>query len=531
MMAIGQSASTRIVVSAGTRIALVCLAVACSPPVRPPGTAVIASGTDLESGNPAVTVHTLTRQLQRHALFVTLTRLDSAFVQHPYLARRWEWDAASRVLRMTLVDDLQWHDGAPTTADDVAFTFRAIRDSAVGSPRAADVAAIDSAVADDPRTVRFFFARPQVDIPVVFAELPVLPQHLLDTVSRTRWRASAFATSPVGNGPFRFVSREAGRRWVFARNAAFPVSMGGPPRLERLVVAVVDEASTKFAGLVSGALDMAGVSPTMANLVRRDRSLRLVTPPALFSTVLVFNTARAPFDDASVRRAISLGLDRRRIVAAAVAGFGTPAAGAIPPGLPMSDAAAPREDVTRADSLLDARGWRRGASGVRVRNGSRLAFTLITVGSGDMAIEQLVAADLRARGIAVEIRVLEAATFLSTLRADPKTFDVALTGIPGDVSLNSLRAMFATPQRGGALDYAGYHRAVLDTLFQRAVNAPPSTRSEAWRMVNESLLDSMPVAWVYHARGVQGLSRRLRNVEMDLRGELTSVPRWEVGNP
>src|SRR5688572_14433753 len=58
----------------------------CGAPPRAPGTAVIASGSDLESGNPAVTIHPLSRQLQRHALFVTLVRLDSALQPSPYYA-------------------------------------------------------------------------------------------------------------------------------------------------------------------------------------------------------------------------------------------------------------------------------------------------------------------------------------------------------------------------------------------------------------------------------------------------------------
>ena len=304
----------------------------CGGAPRAEDTVVMASGTDLESGNPLLTVHSLTRQIQRHALFVTLVRFDSSFQPIPYFAREWEWDTDRRVLTMRLVGDLAWHDGQPTTANDVRFTFDAARDPAVGSPRAGDLTSLDSTRAESDTIVRLYFSEPQPRLPNVLAELPLVPAHLLDTVPRATWRRSSFATAPVGNGPFRFVDRSAGRRWRFVRNDKFPASMGGPPALRGIVVAVVDEAATKFAGLVSGDLDVAGVSPTMARLVRVDPTLQLLTPPALFTNVLAFNTTRSPFDDQRVRRAVSLAIDRRRLVQAAVAGYATPAGSAIPPG-------------------------------------------------------------------------------------------------------------------------------------------------------------------------------------------------------
>jgi ABC-type transport system substrate-binding protein len=408
----------------------------------------------------------------------------------------------------------------------VQFTFDAVRDPALGSPRAGDVGAIADVEVVNDTLVRVRFTHPMPALPTIFAELPIVPEHLLDTVPRARWRGHAFSTAPVGNGPFRFVDRVAGRRWRFARNVEFPAVMGGPPQLQQLVVAVVDEASTKFAGLVSGELDVAGVSPTMASLVRADPTLELLTPPALFSTILAFNTTRPPFDDARVRRAISLCIDRRRIVQAAVAGYASPAGGAIPPGLPLPSTMAESPDTLRADSLLSAAGWQRSAAGMRTRAAQPLSITVLTVGSGDQAVEQLVQADLQARGIRVNIRVVELAAFLATVRATRKDFDVALTGVPGDIALGQLSAMFATTQRGGALDYAGFHAASLDSALERARNAAPPAVASAWRDVDRLLADSMPVAWLYHARGVQGKSRRLEHVVMDLRGELTSVATW-----
>ena len=491
----------------------------------------MASGTDLESGNPLVTIHSLTRQIQRHALFVTLVRFDSTLAPTPYFARRWSWDAAHRALEFTLHGDLQWHDGEPTTARDVKFTLDAARDPEVGSPRAGDLRDVDSVHVESDSVVRVYFAVSQMRLPNVLAELPLVPQHLLDSVPRATWRTSAFAHAPVGNGPFRFDSRVPQRRWRFTRNDAFPASMGGAPALAEIIVAVVDESATKFAGLVSGDLDGAGVSPTMAALVQRDPTLQLLTPPTLFSSVLAFNTTRAPFDDARVRRAISVAVNRAQIVQAAVAGFGTPAGGAIPPGLPIPPRNANAPAPALADSLLDAAGWRRaGPTATRSRDGKALSVELLTVGSGDMAIEQLVQADLAARGIAVRIHVAEQATFLSTMRAANKTFDVVITGIPGDIALGQLSALFDSRQRGGALDYTGFHQPALDSLLAAARSARADDAGDAWQRVDSLLRRESPIVWLYHARGVQGLSRHVANVEMDLRGELVTIARWTRQN-
>jgi peptide/nickel transport system substrate-binding protein len=153
----------------------------------------------------------------------------------------------------------------------------------------------------------------------------------------------------------------------------------------------------------------------------------------------------------------------------------------------------------------------------------------MTVGSGDNALEQLVQADLAARGIRVNIRQAELGTFLTTARAKSKTFDVLVAGVPGDVALSFLGAMFESRQAGGALDYSGFHQARLDSLFALTRTARNERELIAsWQNVQRLLAEQMPVAWIYHSRGVQGVSSRLRNVVMDLRGEMPTLAQWQL---
>ena len=523
MMRHGPRASTLVALLVGATVVA-----SCGAATRAGDTVVYASGADLESANPLVTVHPLSRQIQRFALLVTLARYDSTLVPQPYLASRWDWNSAGDELTLHLHSSLKWHDGQPTTARDVAFTIDAARDRATGYPRYGDLANITETRAIDDSTVQLRFSSAPPGFPPVLAELPILPSHLLANVPRADMRRAPYNTNPVGNGPFRFRTREAGRRWVFERVPDFPSDLGGPAKVGRLVVAVVDEPTTKFAGLVSGELAVAGIAPTMASLVSRDPSLRVISYPVLLSNGIVFNASREPFDDVRVRKAISVAIDRKRIIDAALAGYATPAYGAAPPDNPLALAVA-APTASAADSLLDAAGWTRAPDGRRTRGGKSLAFTLLTVGSGDNAVEQLLQADLRAHGITMAIRQLEFGAFLSEARAKPKRFDALFTGIPGDLSLSYLAAMFDSKLSGGALDYAGFHTQQLDAAFER-VRAARTHHAlvGAWRDVQRTLDDETPVAWVYHSRGVQGVTSRLSGVRMDLRGEMPTIADWRL---
>ena len=195
----------------------------CQPAAGRRGSTVLfASGADLQSMNPLVTLHPLARQVQRYVLLTTLARYDSALVPRPYLARSWDWSADRRSLVLHLVRGVRWHDGVPTTARDVRWTLEAARDPVVGYPRAAELAGLERVESPDDSTVALRFGAPVARFPDVLTDLAIAPAHLLDSVPRDRLRQAAWNEHPVGNGPFRFVAHEPNRRWVFAANPDFP---------------------------------------------------------------------------------------------------------------------------------------------------------------------------------------------------------------------------------------------------------------------------------------------------------------------
>ena len=329
----------------------------------------------------------------------------------------------------------------------------------------------------------------------------------------------------MGSGPYRVVSREPGRRWIFERVPSFPERLGGVAATRTLVVAVIDEATTKVAGLVSGALDIAGVNPVTAALVRRDPTLRVLDYPTFFTNWLVFNPACDAVRDVRVRRAIALAVDRLRIVQAGIGGYGVPSAAY------TADLA---HDTTRAepqpaDSLLDAAGWARNGADVRIRNGKPLLIEMLTVGTGDNPVEQLLQADLRARGIDLRIATRDMGALLSAARAASGAHCAIYTGVAGDPSRSQLAALFDPASRGGALDLGANRPSNLAPLFAALRSgADDAARNRTWRELFTILIDSVPATPIFHSRGVQGLTNRLQNVTIDLRGELFSAARWTL---
>lgn len=498
---------------------------ACTP--RDPGRATVlyASGADLQSISPLVAVHPLAKQVQNHVLFLTLADRDSALAAVPRLAR-WEWGDGRRTLRLFLRHDVRWHDGPPTTAADVAWTLERARDPAVAYPRAAELSDLLTVTVEDSFSVSLRFRRPQPVFPDVLTDLAILPAHLLAGVPAADLRTAAFNRAPVGNGPFAFVEYRPNQRWVFRRVDDFPVALGRPG-IERFVVVVVDEPATKLAGLTSGELDFAGISPAHAAFVRANPRLRVIDYPIALTYGVIFNLRRAPFGDLRVRQALSRAIDRRAIVDGYLYGFGSPAAGPVHPDHPWAAPLAPIPyDPGAAARLLDEAGWRMGADGVRQRDGSRLAFDLLTVGSGDLALEQMLEAQWRSVGVAVRIRRVELATFLAIAQGPARDFDALVTGIPGVLSLGHVAALYGDD---GPLAYSGYRAADLDSALARvgAATTEPMLES-AWRAVQRALARGEPTAWLYHARGVQGAARRIAGVRIDLRGELAGIARWTV---
>lgn len=527
----------------GAWVAALLALAACQPADRgevavpaegvPGGTIVVGVRTDFGGFNPVTNTDIITAEVNNFALYTPLIRYDEELNVEPYLAESWVLEGDTAVV-FRLRQDVRWHDGEPVTAEDVVFTFDLAKDPSTASLLAsAFLSEVERAEALDPYTVRFDFTRPFAQALESFWWPPV-PRHLLEGVEPSELRVAPFNRSPVGSGPYRFVEWRANDRLVLERNPDFPPELGGPPLPDRIFFRVVPEAPTMLAELVTGGVQVdLPVIPEQAREIESRPALELHAFPGRAVYYLGWNTRRAPFDDARVRRAMTFAVDRQAIIDALLAGYGSPAVSPIPPWSPLEPGVEPSpHNPAAAVELLEEAGWITvGPDGIRRDASNRpLRFTLLTSDAPlNRAIVEVVQAQLREVGAEARIQVMEFQTLLSLHRS--RDFDgVLTTWVLDNFQVSSApNALFHSrwAEVAGSANRSSVADARLDELIERGSAATDAMEARAiWGEFTERLQEVQPFTFLFWLDELAASQATVQGVRMDPRGELVRIAEW-----
>ena len=383
----------------------------------------------------------------------TLMGLDHDMQLFPWLA---EGVAAvdDTTWRVTLREGLRFHDGAAVDAEAVVAAIEAVgqADHPGHNPRLVALLALEEVTAQDPRTVVFRTRAPDADFP-----------HTLADPNLAIVGAPSDAFPINGTGPFVF--REAVPNQLL-RVEASPGFRDGPPRLDALRFVAIPDAATASLAFEAGEVDIVtNVSEAdFPRLAARDdvQSHAEATTRLFF---LIPNTGSGPLADRRIRRAVSLGIDREAIVAAALNGVGGVAAGTLfPAAMPWAADIPPAFDPDRAAALLDEAGAA-AQDGRRMWNGEPLTLSLWTY-EGRAALRptaELVQAYLGQLGIAVTIRIAEYEANNDALRSGRadltlQAWATAPQGNPGYFPQTLLAS-------DGGHNLSGWHHPEIDRLL------------------------------------------------------------------
>jgi peptide/nickel transport system substrate-binding protein len=345
----------------------------------------------------------------------------------PWLATSYTWSADNTKLTFAIRSGVKWSDGRPFTARDVAFTFELLRRQKALDSRAvwdflSEVQAIDDS------TFELSFRRAYTPGLVLVGHQVIVPEHIFRNVKDV----STFANeNPVATGPFTVVKRFEPGVYELGRNEAY--WQPGKPAIAGLRVPAFSSNQAATRALVAGELDWAGlfVADVDDTFVARDRAHNGYWFPLVGNPVVLYaNTRRKPLGDVSVRKALSMALDRPRIVREAMHGYTVPSDAT---GLadtdgrwkdPKAIAAGTwtTRNLERANAQLDAAGLKRGPDGARRGPGGatlHLGIEVVAGWSDWESAARVIADNLKEVGIAATVSSSEYGAYLEkAMRGD-----------------------------------------------------------------------------------------------------------------
>lgn len=329
-------------------------------------------------------------------LFDGLTRRDGTGMTVPALAESWTYDEATHTYTFHLRADVTWHDGKPLCADDVKFTIGAILDPKNRSLQRPYFEDVREITAVDAGTVRIQLAVHNEAF-LDYMTQPILPAHLLagEDLAQT-----GFFHRPIGTGPYKIESWEAGKEIVLVRNEHY---YRGAPKIEHIIFRVTANDDGEAAGLADGNIDIARLTPKNADAFAGKTGYRCYDMTTTDYRAILYNFKHPYWQrNRDLIPAISYAVDRQAIVRDALFGHGIPAYGPLQrnrynnPNIEHYD-----YNPAKARALLEAAGCAMGAQGYYERGGEEVGFVLSVQNDrfGRFEIVTAVAKQLNAVGI------------------------------------------------------------------------------------------------------------------------------------
>ena len=427
--------------------------------------------------------------------------------------------ANGKVWTIHIRPNLKWSDGQPLTADDVAFTYNYIVKNHMANMELTTTGIAD-AKEIDPTTVQIDCSRPKANMEAIF--LPILPKHVWEHVS-PQAASTTYSEMPiVGSGPFYTVAFKKGTYVEMKRN---PYYWGQRPTVDEIFFEMYQDPATMVQDLKSGAIDGAwgileaqfkqlqaapestsGIHTIGYNFFNWDYlDCNCSTSPG--------STGNPVLRDVRFRQALNYAIDRSKLCAVAYDGLAAPATTIMPPAT-WSDpdyhwqpptAEQYTYDPARANQLLDAAGYERGANGLRLYKGKPIVLRLATTtdwteGQTD---GKLIAGWFHKLGLTVDLSVLEYDAMWSRVMNFKGTtfapdYDLFLSDWAGYGDPGETLTSFTTAEIG-ATNEPAWSNAAFDKLNEEQSAAlDPTTRQHLiWQMQQIFYQQSPQIVLVY----------------------------------
>lgn len=418
------------------------------------------------------------------------------------LASHWKTEDGGRIYTVTLKQNAKWEDGVPLTADDVVFTFAAIKNADTKSPLYSSWRNITVEKVDD-LTVRF-------TLPSAYAAflnsltVGILPEHVLKTIRPSELRTDAYSRSPVvGSGPFVFRDLRAAdtrQTHYLLRAAANKLYIGGQPKLESFHLhAYKDREDLAKAFRAQEIASMSDATSDQLQTLGSPSGYVQINAP-LYNGVFAFlKTDNPTLSDVRVRKALQYATNQTAILDR-LNNRVQPLSGPLLPGQLgyRADAKQPENNIEAAQKLLDEAGWAKGENGKRTKDGQPVRLRLITISSGDYpaVVEELIK-QWQKLGIEFEAPLIKAEEIQQN-NILPRAYDILVYEIAlgRDPDVYAYWHSSQASERG--LNLSNYKSAKVDDALDSArVRLESQLREVKYRLFVQQWLADVPAIALY----------------------------------
>jgi peptide/nickel transport system substrate-binding protein len=331
-------------------------------------------------------------------VFERLTTYDANLKPQPMLAESWEMSDDARSFKVNLRKGVQFHSGREMTSDDVKYSLQRAANPKVAAAQYTGMASwFNEVETPDKYTAIFHSEQPR---PTIFDLLEFLNICDKDTLEGPDAKNTA-----NGTGPFKFVEWVPGDHLTLAKNPNYWQT--GKPYLDGIQLPILRDQQSMVTQLEAGALDIAR-PPTLTdyNRLKKDQSYQAMQNPLTGAHYEAgFNLTIPPWDNKTLRQALTYAVDKQRFVDTILGGIGAPES---LPWLPASPAYEPSKmnfynfDLDKAKSLLDQ-------SGVK---DLEFDFMANPVNNETNGFAQIYQSDLAKIGVKMNIQTYDGATWI-----------------------------------------------------------------------------------------------------------------------
>lgn len=421
----------------------------------------------------------------------------------PDLAEKWAFDSEKQRWTIHLRNNARFHDNKEVSATDVK---RSIKDF-IDHHRPQLNASIDRIIATSDKLLTLHLKQDDPNLLYKLWDIEIVP-HLGN-------KTPDIDTVPIGSGPFKYESRQGHQMVTLTANPSY---YGKPPELDRIVYYYQPDRELAWTRLLSGATDIAHeISAQNYNITHqyKDR-FYFDTYTMRYFTILLYNTQDPLFHDVNVRKALTLGINRRHIVAHILNGFGRIATGPMGVNSPFQS---PHQrpmpfDPGRSKRLLNQAGWLPDDTGRLKKDGKPFEFTILVYRESDveMKVAQFIQLCLDNLGIKA---VVQASNYeaVKTSYLQNSQFQAVLTEMEGAYrNPSAIKKIWSSGDHGKS--YAGcFNNPKTNHLIENAfTDTTPSEKKVLLQQLDLLISSLHPGTFLFQKTAIDAMSKRFHLV-------------------